>query len=89
MLGTTAGCNIPGGSHQRGVEGQNPIPHPAGHTALDAAHMQSTENLHIDVFRRAQVCAVLLIGARTYLLLTAFPCRVGRVDYGQGNAQGI
>lgn len=31
----------------------------------------------------------LLIRARTYLLLTAFLCRVGNVDYGQGNAQGI
>lgn len=30
-----------------------------------------------------------LSGARTYLLLTAFLCRVGNVDYGQGNAQGI
>jgi len=25
------------GSHQRGVEGQNPLPHPAGHAFLDAA----------------------------------------------------
>jgi len=30
-------AGLPEGSHQSGAEGQNPLPHPAGHTAFDAA----------------------------------------------------
>ncbi|XP_068273820.1 serine incorporator 2 isoform X2 [Nyctibius grandis] len=32
-----AGCSTAGGSHESGAEGQNPLPHPAGHAAGDAA----------------------------------------------------
>ena len=39
--------------------------------------------------QKKQVCIFLLIRAKTYSLLTAFLCRVGNADYGQGNAQGI
>jgi len=45
------------GSHQSGVEGQNPLPRPAGHTSLDAAQdmvsllgCQCTLPAHVQIF---------------------------------------
>ena len=35
--GSRAGCRTPGGSHQSGVEGQNPLPRPNGHPSCDTA----------------------------------------------------
>ncbi|KAK4831309.1 hypothetical protein QYF61_016798 [Mycteria americana] len=52
-----AGRSTAGGSHQSGAEGQNPLPRPAGHAALDAAQdtvgflgCECTLSAHVQLF---------------------------------------
>ncbi|KAK4826814.1 hypothetical protein QYF61_011622, partial [Mycteria americana] len=64
-----AGRSAPGGSQDMGVEGQNPLPRPAGHAALDAAQdtdgflgCECTLSAHVQLFMH-QYPQVLLLRA--------------------------